>query len=105
MKAGFHISHLRGGGGGGGRAQGKLPLPQTAQLPPPPPPPPPPPEYCQNITVSAGFLFIPIVIASLVSVSGVSAKAGLWTLDWTMDWTMDWNMDSILDMVASHDLH
>ena len=33
--------------------------------------------------------------------SGVSAKAGLWTLDWTMDWTMDWNMDSILDSFSS----
>ena len=32
---------------------------------------------------------------------GVSAKAGLWTLDWTMDWTMDWNMDSILDSFSS----
>ena len=35
------------------------------------------------------------------SAAGVSAKAGLWTLDWTMDWTMDWNMDSILDSFSS----
>ena len=27
------------------------------------------------------------------SQSGVSAKAGLWTLDWTVDWTLDCILD------------
>ena len=29
----------------------------------------------------------------MVSLWGVTAKPGLWTLDWTMDWTMDWTGD------------
>ena len=36
---------------------------------------------------------------SIISVVGVGAKPGLWTLDWTMDWTLDWILDWILDSI------
>ena len=32
-------------------------------------------------------------VLELGVISGVSVKAGLWTLDWIMDWTTDWTMD------------